>query len=166
MPEAALGLARSVMLPGHVAKGGKYSGRDVTEMAGNIAAGGLLGSAPNGALAISLARYAKKNGMEISSPEEYQFSRPSWDKTKDDVMSVFRNPTEAQVAKAVKDKKYMRVLLDRDSGDFLVWPGNEGLHADIIKKLNLSDDKIDNLGSIKSFDDLKKLVEWVGAKKD
>ena len=81
-------------------------------------------------------------------------------------MSVYRNPTEAQVAKAIKNKKYMRVLLDRDSGDFLVWPGNEGLHADIIKKLNLSDDKIDNLGSIKSFDDLKKLVEWVGAKKD
>ena len=77
-------------------------------------------------------------------------------------MSVFRNPTEAQVSKLAKDSSYMRVLRDPESGDFFVWPGDEGLHDDIMKQLNFTEDTIENMGKIKSFDDLKKLVEWVG----
>jgi hypothetical protein len=77
---------------------------------------------------------------------------------------VYRNPTEAQVAKAVKEKKYMRVLHDKNSGDFILWPGDEGLHEDIMKNLNLSDETADNLGTVRSFEDLKKLVDWVGRK--
>lgn len=58
----------------------------------------------------------------------------------------------------------MRVLFERETGDFIVWPGNEGLHADIMKELRLSDDTADNLGVINSFEDLKKLVDWVNKK--
>ncbi len=82
-------------------------------------------------------------------------------KSSDEILSVYRNPTEAQVAKSIKEKKYMRVLLDRKSGDFIAWPGDEGLHKDIMQKLDLDDDTADNLGTIKSFEDLKKLVDWV-----
>lgn len=80
-------------------------------------------------------------------------------------MSVFRNPSEAQVAKSIKEGKSMRVLLERSTGDFIVWPGKEGLHADIMKELNLTEDTADNLGIIQSYDDLKKLVDWVSGKK-
>ena len=61
----------------------------------------------------------------------------------------------------VRDNEYMRVLHERQSGDFIAWPGDDGLHADIMKELNLDDDTADNLGIIRSFGDLKKLVDWI-----
>lgn len=66
-----------------------------------------------------------------------------------------------QVTEALKANRYMRVLYDRKGGDFIAWPGDEGLHDDIMKNLNLSDDTADNLGTIRSYEDLKRLVDWV-----
>ena len=43
----------------------------------------------------------------------------------------------------------------------IVWPGDEGLQADVMQELNLDEDTADNLGSIRSVADLKKLVNWV-----
>jgi len=66
-PEIMLSLARSLMLPGHVAQGGEFTEHDVTEMAGNVAGvgggAGLLGGAPAGALAMGAARPPRWHNM-------------------------------------------------------------------------------------------------------
>ncbi len=77
------------------------------------------------------------------------------------VTKIYRNPTEALVTSVLKDSAYMRVLHERESGDFIVWPGEKGFHADIMKELNLTEDTADNLGTIRSFADMEKLVDWV-----
>jgi hypothetical protein len=52
-------------------------------------------------------------------------------------------------------------MRELETGDFIVWPADEGLHADIMKDLNLKDDAVENMGQIRSYNDLKKLVGWV-----
>lgn len=74
---------------------------------------------------------------------------------------LYRNPTEAQVNRFTKGNAAMRVLLERSTGDFLVWPANNGQHADMMVALKLTDETADNMGSIKSYADLKKLMDWV-----
>lgn len=77
-------------------------------------------------------------------------------------MTIYRNPTEAEVADATRGGRPMRMLLERETGDVIAWPAEEGLHADIMRELNLSEDAADNLGSVRSYEDYKRLVDWVG----
>ena len=77
-------------------------------------------------------------------------------------MSILRNPSEEEVVEALKGRTYLRVLRDKATGDFFVWPSDEGLHQDIMQELNLDDDAAENLGLIKSFKGLKNLVGWGG----
>ena len=65
------------------------------------------------------------------------------------------------MATATKDGRPMWVLRERETDGFIVWPADEGLHADIMKELNLMDDAVENMVQIRSYDDLKKLVGWV-----
>ena len=77
-------------------------------------------------------------------------------------MSVLRNPSEEEVLEALKGSPYLRVLRDKATGDFFVWPSDEGLHQDIIQELNFDDDAGEDLGLTKSFEGLKNLIGWAG----
>ena len=77
-------------------------------------------------------------------------------------MSLLRNPTEEEVVEALKGSTYLRVLRDKATGDFFVWPNDEGLPQNIKQELNLDEDAGEDLGLIKSFEGLKNLIGWVG----
>lgn len=163
-PNTLVELAKALELPGDALQGKPIIEKDVTKAALAVNGLGATSTTPSGSLAISITKHAKNRGIDWSPPDVYHFMNPAWNKSGHSVLSVYRNPSESQVARAVKNGKPMRVLFERETGDFIVWPGNEGLHADIMKELRLSDDTADNLGVINSFEDLKKLVDWVNKK--
>jgi len=75
-------------------------------------------------------------------------------------MNIIRNPTDEQIADGLNFGSYLRVLYDKDNGDFIIWPGQQGLHVDAMNELNLNDDTADNLGIVRSIEDYAKLVSW------
>lgn len=79
-------------------------------------------------------------------------------------MSIYRNPTKTDVEDVLRDRAFMRVLYEIKTGDLIAWPGNEWLHQEMLRELNLTEDMADNLGTIRSFEDMEKLVDWVGAR--
>lgn len=58
----------------------------------------------------------------------------------------------------------MRVLYEKKTGDLIAWPGNEWLYQEMMRELNLTEDTADNLGTIRSFEDMEKLIDRVGAR--
>lgn len=46
-----------------------------------------------------------------------------------EVVAFITNPTDAEIEQALSAHNSLRVLLVRATGDFLVWPSAEGLHA-------------------------------------
>ena len=80
---------------------------------------------------------------------------------RDNTLPVYRNPSESELT-AMLEGDTVRVLQDKTSGDFIVWPSNEGLHDDIMKELNLDEDTADNLGTVTTAKDYQRLVNWVG----
>jgi hypothetical protein len=121
----------------------------------------LAGLAPWVPPMAGIVRQAKKLGMELSPAEVYDFKRPTWYGKGQDTMSVFRNPTKDQVNKSLKEGKYMRVLRNKENNDIYAWPGEEGLHADIAKQLDLSEDAVENLGYLQSFEDLEEVLKYM-----
>ena len=154
-------LLSAVTLPRRVMEGQPYSENDVTRMALATTLAGSPAKAPAGAIGMSIQRIVKKHGLDLSPSEVYDFKVPGWNRAGKDTMSVFRNPTERHVNRALKDARYMRVLRDTETNDLYVWPGDEGLHDDIMKKLGLADETTENLGYILSSEDLDNVMHYI-----
>lgn len=93
----------------------------------------------------------------IGRRQIYDIMRPSWKNTGDEMVSAFRNPTRSDVGKEIRRNGYLRVVLDRRSGDVYAWPGDEGLHEETIRKLGLGE-MSENLGTAHSLQDFLDLV--------
>lgn len=99
--------------------------------------------------------------LDLSPPKVYNFNVPAWNKKGAEALSVYRNPSKAQVSKALKEAKYLRVLRNTKNNDIYAWPGDEGLHADIMRDLGLTDDSVENLGYLQSYEDLQEVIKYI-----
>jgi len=125
-PQFAYDLARSFMLPGHVAEGGEWSEADARRMALDFGlAGGGAGAAtaPRGALAMGAGRHG-------SFSLDY-FGQP---------VRILQNPSTQEIIGFLGRTKYKaaRRLIDEDSGDVFIWDAADpALHELVAKEIGI-----------------------------
>ena len=76
-------------------------------------------------------------------------------------MPVYQNPSMRQITREIKKSGYLRVVRDKMSGDVYAWPGGEGLHEEVIRRLGLSD-MTENLGQAFSAEDFARILATDG----
>ncbi|CCQ72638.1 hypothetical protein [Magnetospira sp. QH-2] len=118
--------------------------------------GDVLGMS-GGRLALAADRY----DLELSEPKAYYFDPPTWNKKAERPLPVFRNPTDTELETNLKQSKYLRVIRHTGNNDIYIWPGDEGLHADVAAKLGFIEDEVENLGYILSAEDLDDVMRYI-----
>jgi hypothetical protein len=71
---------------------------------------------------------------------------------------IFKNPTQSEFLRLIKENGPLRAARDHANGDVYVWPAESGLHNEVISKLP-QNGMIDSAGTLFDFKDYMKLSQ-------